>query len=865
MRNSALARLLARLMPRDVARELFEPAVLDLHGEAARTGRGTGVRTFLLFLECWRLAPAEVLSMFFHDVRHALRLLGREPGFTAAAVLTLALGIGANVAVFAVVNAALLRPLPYPDADSLVLLEHRDRRTGLKKDFIALGDFVDLRGRQQAFESLAAYTGGPATIFGEGEPFDVAILQPTPNLLDLLRVRPVAGRALTADDAKEGAAPVVMIGYDTWQQRFGGDAAVIGRSIRIGTTMRQIVGIAPRGFRFPANARTDVIMPKRVPEQAPAQRKSGWVFAVARLKSGASLDQANAELSSIARQMEQEFPVANQGSEYSARTVRDAMVGDTKRALLLLLAAVSAVLLIACVNVANLIVGRAVGRRQEMAMRVALGAGRARLVAQSLTENLVLAAFGALAGIIVARWLTVGLVNLVPASVNLAALGEVGLDGQVLAFTAGVTLFTTLVFGVASAFGIRVDNAVGALVNPGRVTSSAAARRASSALVVVEVALAIVLLTGAGLVLRSFARLLAIDPGFTTDRVLTLDISLPSDRYRDAPARSAFYTRAFDELRRLNGVESVGAATVTPLTGNNWTVAFDRADRPVPAGQRPPDVGWQSATGGYFTVLQIPLRAGRLFQPTDRPGGPAVVIISEAIAERFFPGEDPVGRRVRGGGPNGAEIVGVVGNIRRAALTDAPHADMYFPNEQAPQNSTSLFIRTTADPRDSIADVRSTLRGIEPLIVLREIQTMDDVARQSVQITTLALWLLGAFALTALSLASVGIYGVMSYAVRQRTREIGTRLALGATPANIRWMVMRDGITIAGLGAVLGLAGGFAAASALSDILFATSTRDPLTLGAATAILLLVALTACYLPARRATLVGARESLLADR
>jgi len=522
------------------------------------------------------------------------------------------------------------------------------------------------------------------------------------------------------------------------------------------------------------------------------------------------------------------------------------------------------VLLIACVNVANLLVARGVGRRQEMAIRAALGAGRGRLLMQSLTESLVLASIAGGAGILIAHWATPALVTLVPASVNLPKLTEVGVDRAVLAFTVGITLLTTFVFGCVSAFGIRRANTSAALVNPGRVTASASARRASSALVIVETALAIVLLTGAGLVLRSFARLLSVDPGFSTGHVLAMDVVLPEARYKEPAACLAFYTRAFEALRRVNGIESVGGAVVTPLTGNNWTVPFDRADKPVPAGERAPDVGWQAATAGYFTTLRIPLREGRLFAPTDRPGGPTVVIISEAIRDRFFPGESPIGRRILGP-EGGAEIVGVVGNIRRAALTDRPRADLYFPGEQGPQPETTLFIRTAGDPRAAVADVRSTLRAIEPSIVIRDITTMDDVARRSVQVTSLALWLLGLFAAIALALASVGIYGVMSYSVRQRTREIGTRLALGATPSNILWMIMRDGLAVSALGAVIGLVAGLGLSRQMRPLLFATTPGDPVTLAGATLLLVFVALTACYFPARRATRTNPRESLIPDR
>lgn len=519
------------------------------------------------------------------------------------------------------------------------------------------------------------------------------------------------------------------------------------------------------------------------------------------------------------------------------------------------------VMLIACVNVANLLVARSGGRRQEMAVRVALGAGRGRLVVQSLAESLVLSVVAGGAGILFAQWAAPVLVRLVPASVRLPEPGSMGIDSAVLAFTAGLTILTTIVFGLIAAFGIRVDHAVGALVNPGRVTASAAARRASSALVVAETALAIILLTGAGLVLRSFSRLLAGDPGFTAERVLTFDIALPAERYREEPARDAFYAHAFERLRQVHGVEAVGAGVVTPLTGNNWTVPFDRADRPVPAGQRPPDVGWQAASGGYFTALQIPLRAGRLFNAGDRPGGHTVVIISDAIQERFFAGESAVGARVKLGEGQFGEIVGVVGNIRRSSLTDAPRADMYVPAEQSPQAGTTLFIRTTGDPASAIAPVREAIRSIEPPIVLRAITTLDEVARESVQLTRLALSLLGVFALSALALAAVGIYGVMAYSVRQRTREIGTRLALGATRANILRLVMRDGMAVVGLGAVIGVVAGLLAARSLSALLFGTSPADPLTLAVSCAVLLSVALLACYIPARRATRIEPRESL----
>jgi len=865
MPSTRLGRALSSLLPRALRRDLFEPAVHDLEAEQLRQGRGpVSFGILVLFLECWRLAPVEVLSMFRNDLRHAFRLLFRDPAFTVTAVLTLALGVGANVAVFAVVNAVLLRPLPYADADHLVILKHRDRGTGITKEFIAVGDFVDLHARQEAFESIAAYDTFRTVVYGPDEATDASACSATPGLIAALRMQPFAGRNIDANDAAPNTPPVVMLGYDFWQKRFGGDPKVVGRSIKIGVTpvMRQVIGIAPPGFRFPAGAVTDVIFSKSAPVAPAGGRKNGWVFAAARLKPGVALASANVQLSALAQQMEKEHPSENQGSEYFAVTLRDAWIGDTRPALLLLLGAVGLVLLIACANVANLLVARSLGRRQEMSVRVALGAGRRQIAMQLLAESTALASVAGVAAVACAYWATPALVSLVPTSVNLAAAGDIRLDRTVLMFAAGITLLTTVTFSLFSGLGLRRDNTAGRLVSPGRVSTGVAVRRATSALVIVEIALAIVLLSGAGLVLQSFSNLLSTDPGFTSDRVLTLAFAVPPDRYRDGGARLALHQRVYEAVGALPGVEHVGAAAVTPLTGNNWTVPFDRADKPTPAGQRPPDVGWQSASGGYFRAMRIPLLDGRYFGSEDGPAAPPVVIISEAVAGRFFKGERAVGHKVRLGSDL-AEIVGVVGDIRRAALTDAPRADMYFPMEHAPSTAGGLFIRTAGAPTAIVPELRTALRAIEPAITLRSVRPMDEIVRESVQVTHLALWLLGLFAATALVLAAIGIYGVMSYAVRQRAREIGTRVALGATPSSILWLVLGQGARVALAGTAIGLLTALAAGRLLSGLLFSTAPGDPVVLSAAAGVLLATALVACYVPARRATRVDPVSTLSA--
>lgn len=806
------------------------------------------------------LTPAVTL----YHLRQAIRRLARERTFTLATVATLALGVGANVAVFAVVEAVLLRPLPYTNADELVILRHRDTRTNETKEFLALGDYVDLQKQAApAFRAIAAYGSGRVTLYGEGDPVPLNALMGAAQLFDVLGVRPMHGRGFEAEDTRTGAGPVVVLGHELWRTKFNSDLAVIGRSIQVGTQQRLVIGIAPPELRFPPNATTDLILPMQLPTDAPAVRRSGWIMAMGRLAPGETVESATAHLDRLSRQFETDFPEGSAATRYYSQSLRDALVGNTRLALLLLLGAVGLVLLVACANVANLLLVRTLARRREMAVRMALGASRGRLFAQLLAESLVLSIVAGAVGLVMAHVGTRALIALVPPSVSAPGLQDVAINGFVLAFALGVVLLTTLAFGVVAALSVRTGGMFSAALATRGATAGTRARRVASMLVAGEIAMAVLLLVGAGLVLRTFDTVMRIDPGFSTSNIMTLGVALPIDRYnQDIPARQAFYTRAMDAIRALPGVRDVGVASVMPLTGNNWTQPFVRPDQPMRPGERPPDVGWQVASGGFFRALDIPLTAGRYFDPAvDRPDGNPVVIISESVRKQYFAAdENPIGRMV-GEGDDRAEIVGVVGDIRRVDLRAELSADMYLPFETFYGAQTTFYVASDGDPASLATPMRAALRAIEPSVTFGEAQTLAQVAAQSEGVTRLIVWLLGVFATTALLLASVGIYGVMSYIVRQRTKEFGIRLALGATRADIMRLVMTHGIAIAVAGTVTGLVVGIGAARVLRSVLFGVTSSDPGTLLVASAVLVLTAALACWIPARRAIAVDPARTL----
>lgn len=807
--------------------------------------------------DVWRWLSIE---NFLMDVRFGFRMLWRSKSFTLAAVLTLALGVGANLAIFAVFEAVMLRPLPYSDAERLVILNHRDQETGIQKEFIAIGDYVDLASRQGSFEALSGYGSEQKNVSEAAETYRVSALLGSSDLLQTLRVRPLMGRDLRPEDTREHAQPVELISYDLWQRRFGGDPNIIGRGMEIGTDKTQIVGVLPPGFRFPPSSKTELLLPLTLPIAPPADRKSNWTFVVARLKPGVTFASAAVNLRTISQDLAKEYPQSNQHSEYVLLALRDALVGESKPLLTLLLGAVGVVLLIACLNVSNLLLARLLGRRRELAVRVALGGGRGQIATQLLAESLALAVVASMLALLAANWGTRLLVALVPKSIDAPGMADVRLSGPVLLFAIGITGVATLVFTLISTITVKTRNVYEALLSGTRSTSGPGARRAASALIAGEIAMAIVLLMAAGLILRSFARLVSVDPGFRTENVATLEMTIPEERYKDAVSSRAFYDRAFAAVRSLPQVREVGAAVVVPLTGNNWTEGFERAEFPVPEGERPPEVGWQLASGGFFRTLQIPLLAGRLFDSSDVPDGKPVVIVSRALERTYFPGESAVGHAVKVGSTL-MEVVGVVGDIHRAQLRDQPRPDMYFPFEMRSMNQITLFVRVDGNAGAMIPGLKNALRSLEPTIAFGDSGTMNEIVSESLQLTRLALWLLGFFAATALALAATGIYGVMSYGVRQRTREIGTRIALGASRAKILYLVMRQAAGITVCGTVAGLAVGLFAVSALRSMLYGVSTTDPMTIAAATTLVLLIAALACGIPAKQASSVDPARTL----
>ncbi|MFP5260954.1 MAG: ADOP family duplicated permease [Blastocatellia bacterium] len=797
------------------------------------------------------------------DIRYGARGLAKQRGFTAIAVLTLALGIGANTAIFSVVNELLLRPLPFRDADRLVMLweissEGRHQNTTSRANFRAW------REQSTAFESMAAFSDQRLNLTGDGEPEELSVQLTTPELFQVLGVEPILGRALTQEDARPGAPEVAVLSYGLWQRRFGGDPQAVGKPIRLNGAPYMVVGVLPAGFEWHIRKRSGTGKPAEIwtvlamPTEGPGVI-GRFLSAVARLKPGVTPAQAESEMKTIAARLEQDAPRYNKGTSAEVIPLREQFVGNVRPALLILLGAVGFVLLIACANVANLMLARAAAREKEIALRTALGAHRFRIVRQLLTESLLLAFLGSLLGLALAWWGIRALVAISPS--DLVNLRGVGINLTVLAWTLGVSLLTGIIFGIAPALEATRLNLNDALKEGGKGAGGQASRsrRLRGALVVAEVALALVLLASAGLLVKSFAHLRRIDTGFSTDNVLTMVVRLPDGKYRQEQQIVAFFRQATERVRALPGVRSVGIVNYLPLYGGlGSNTGFSIEGRPAPQPGEEPGTNVRVSDQGYFAAMGIPLLRGRNFTDLEASEARHVVLISESLARQHFPGEDPIGKRISVEmfeKPNPTEIIGIVGDVRYDSLTDEAEPTVYFPHPELTYEFMTLVIRTAGDPAEMAPAVRGELRAIDPEQPVSDVRTMNQVMTETVGRARFNTLLLGLFAGLATLLAAVGIFGVMNYSVTLRTHEIGIRMALGAQEGRVLMLILRQGLllTLAGIGA--GLVGAFALTRVLSGLLFGVEATDPATFAAIVLLLGVVSLIACYIPARRATRV----------
>jgi putative ABC transport system permease protein len=809
-----------------------------------------------------------MLGDFGQDIRYGLRVLWKNPGFTAVAVVALALGIGANSAIFSVVNAVLLRPLPYKDPDRLVMVWEENSKSGYPKDTPAAANFVDWRDQNQVFEGMAAVAEQDFNLTGSGEPVRLTGRRVSAELFPLLGVAPHAGRTFGPEEDRPGAGKVVVLSHGLWQRRFGADRTLIGRTLNLNGEPHTVVGVMPAHFRFPTRSDELWVPIAFTPEQA-ANRGRHYLEVVARLKQGVTVERAQAEMSTIAARLQQQHPEQNTGLGAAVEPMHEHLVGDIRPALLVLLGAVGFVLLVACANVANLLLARAATRQKEIAVRTALGASRLRLIRQFLTESVLLAALGGVLGLLLAVWGVSLLGAFVPDDIS--QVKDIGVDARVLGFTLVVSLLTGLVFGLAPATQASNFNLNETLKEGGRDSSSGSrGKRIRGLLVVTEVAVSLVLLIGAGLLINSFLRLRSVDPGFKVDNLLTMSVVLPRERYPNFERRTSFYTDLLARVQSLPGVRSAAVTSWIPLAatqGDSIGVSAEGHPDPLPGQGKRPSVATRVVSPQYFRTMGIQLLGGREFEEgRDRTDSPVVVLVSEAFARRFWPNESAVGKRVNPGDPNDPadwyEVVGVVRDVRQFELAAEPKPQMYFTYTQAgvflPRH---LVVSTDADPLAVAGAVRSAVWEVDREQPVSDISTMREVLSESLARERFSMMLLGVFAALALLLAAVGLYGVMSYTVAQRTREIGLRMALGAQRGDVLRLVVGQGLKLVLAGVALGLVAAVALTRLMKSLLYGVSATDPATLVTISLVLVAVAVVASYIPARRATRVDPLTAL----
>ena len=835
------AKIRQGLTPREARRN----ALIELGGVEQVQERVREIRMGQFIETAWR------------DVRLGVRSLVHSPIFTVVTVLSLALGIGANTAIFSVVNGLLLRPLPYPEAEQIVDVWHTPPQQafpGLDRFSVSPANYIDWKAQSSTFEQMAVYTYTGLSLSTSNDPLPLVGAAVSSDFFSVLRTNPMQGRSFTPDEERVGSDQVVVISHGLWQRAFGANPNIMGQTLTLNSRGFTVVGIMPAGFEFPREA--DLWVPLAWDDKERQIRSIHDYLVVARLKQNVSLDQAQAEMSTISSRLEQQYPEENSGWGARVIPLREDLVGNIRLALLVLFSAVGFVLLIACANVANLMLARGANRRKEMAVRVALGAGRARLVRQLLTESVLLAVTGGLLGLLLAVWGSKMLVKLG----SLPNAGKIGIDTWALGFTLLVSFAAGIIIGIVPALQFTRTNISETLKQgAGRTGGSPIKQHTRKALVISEVALSLVLLIGAGLMIRSFWKLQNVNPGFDTSSALTMSVVLTPSRYSEPHQMLAFFDRALEQIRAVPGVVSVGTTTTIPLAGGGSTQPFTVEGRPAGTIAEQPMAQTRYISPDYFKAIGIPLRQGRFFSDYDRDKSVPVVIISEAMARRFWPGENPIGKRLTPSfhSEQGArEIVGIVGDVKSSGLEVDSAAMMYLPFRQSPRPFLSFVVRTASNPESLIQPVSRAIYSIDKDQALTDVQTLDQVLVASLSGRRFNMALLLTFAGVALLLAAVGVYGVMNYTVTLRRRELGIRMALGAKATDVLRLVLRQGLTLTLIGVGAGLISAYALTRLMATLLYGVTATDYLTFITVPAVLIAVGLLASYVPARRATKVN---------
>ena len=817
-------------------------------------------------------------STLWQDIRYGARMLLKNPGVTIIVIIALALGIGANTAIFSVVNAVLLRPMPYHESDRLVFLN--EQSPVLDEMSISYPNFLDWRSQNQSFEKMGVYNRASYNLTGTGEAERIVTGQVSADLFSVLRVNALHGRVFTNEEDKPGGTPVVVLSYPLWQRRFGGQTNIIGQAITLNGKSYSVIGIMPEEYLYPS--RVEMWVPVgQLSDQVSWQQRGNHpgLYGVARLKPGVTFEQAEADMNNVGANLEKQYPDSNTATRPRLRWLMEIFVADVRRTLWIIFGVVGAVLLIACANIANLLLARATARRKEMAIRTAVGASRWRIARQLLTESILVSMIGGAIGLFLAYWGVQLILYMSPNAIPRSR--EIGLDWIVLLFTLGVSFVTGILFGLIPAIQAGEVDVHETLKETGRGASGRNWLRSS--LVVAEVATTLVVLIFAGLMIRSFYKLQQVNPGFSHDRLTSFSMSLPQKKYATEEVRASFYNRLLENIRTLPGVESAAAASGLPLGNNGWQTSFVIDGQPVPPREQTPLMEACLVTPDYFKAMNIPVLRGRVFNDRDDRShlagrdlskmnenqrsiaGVNSIVIDEEFARRHWPNEDPVGKRVRLGTSADApklEVIGVVGRVKMESLNqNSDRVQGYFAFNQTPQGGMTVVIKGASDPNLLISAARNAVKEIDPDQPIYNPRTMGEIRAESVQGERLTLTLLSLFAGLALVLAIVGIYGVMSYSVTQRTHEIGIRMAIGARPVDVFKMILGHGMKLALIGVVLGLVGAFWLTGFMASMLFGVEPRDAATFAGIPVILITVALLACYLPGRRATKVEPTISL----